>query len=168
MYFMYFRNRLPLALKRPKIMRSLLICLLVVVPLISCNNDDNNNVNNNNNPFLTPPIVDITLNLNLPQFNPLKFPGNTVVVNNRGIKGIVVYNLNNSLYTAFDLTDPNHIPSPCSRMEVEGVIATCPCEDEDGSNSYDLVTGQHRNDENAFPMLQYRISREGDIITITN
>lgn len=154
-------------MKKLNLMRSLFVYLFLLLSLVSCKNDDESNINNNN-PFLTPPIVDVTLNLNLPQYNPLKFPGNTVIINNRGIKGIVVYNLNNSLYTAFDLTDPNHIPNACSRMEVVGVVATCPCEDENGSNSYDLVTGQHQNNENAYPMLQYRISREGDVITIRN
>lgn len=148
-------------------MRSFLICLFILLSLASCKKDDEAN-NNNNNPFLTPPIVNITLNLNLPQYNPLKFPGNTVLINNRGIKGIVVYNLNNNLYTAFDLSDPNHLPNSCSRMEVVGVVATCPCDNENGSNSYDLVTGQHQSDQNAYPMLQYRISREGNTITITN
>ncbi|MEM7185463.1 MAG: hypothetical protein AAF466_02295 [Bacteroidota bacterium] len=148
-------------------MRSITLAILLLFTVLSCKKDDNP-INNNNNPFLTPPIVDVSLNLNLPQFNPLKFPGNTVILNTQGIKGIVVYNLNNNLYTAFDLTDPNHLPNACSRMEISGVVATCPCDGEDGGNSYDLVTGQHQTDENAYPMHQYRISRDGDVITITN
>jgi hypothetical protein len=96
----------------------------------------------------------------------LKFPGNSVFINSRGLKGIVVYNVNNSLYTAFDLTDPNHIPNFCSRMDVEGIVATCPCDTD--NNSYDIVTGQHQNNENAFPMQQYRAQRNGDVISISN
>lgn len=147
-------------------MKKIILGIFFIVISLSCNNDDDNRDVNNNNPFLTPPIVSITLNLNLPQFNPLKFPGNSVVISQQGIKGVVVYNLNNSLYTAFDLTDPNHVPNSCSRMELEGIVATCTCEDD--TNAYDIVTGQHQTDENAFPMLQYRITRNGDNITINN
>lgn len=147
-------------------MKKIILVIFFIVISLSCNNDDDNRDVNNNNPFLTPPIVSITLNLNLPQFNPLKFPGNSVVISQQGIKGVVVYNLNNSLYTAFDLTDPNHVPNSCSRMELEGIVATCTCEDD--TNAYDIVTGQHQSDENAFPMLQYRITRNGDNITINN
>jgi len=149
-------------------MKSFYISLLLITTLISCKSDDGGTLTNNNNPFLNPPLVSISLNLNLPEYNPLRFPGNSVLINNRGIKGIVVYNLNNNLYTAFDLTDPNHQPSGCSRMEVEGVIATCPCQNEEGSNSYDIVTGQHQNDTQAFPMQQYRVERNGDVISISN
>jgi len=148
-------------------MKIVLRSLLLITILVSCKKEDPAN-NNNNNPFLTAPIVNITLNLNLPEYNPLRFPGNSVFINNRGLKGIVVYNLNNNLYTAFDLTDPNHIPSVCSRMEVEGVVATCPCVSENGTNKYDIVTGQHQNNENAYPMQQYRAERVGDVINITN
>jgi len=148
-------------------MKSLLASLLITVSLISCKSDDGGTVNNNN-PFLNSPIVNISLNLNLPEYNPLRFPGNSVLINNRGIKGIVVYNLNNTLYTAFDLSDPNHIPNSCSRMDVEGIVATCPCENENGTNSYDIVTGQHQNDTEAFPMQVYRAERTGNVVTISN
>jgi len=146
-------------------MNRLILGLFCTFILSSCNKDDGGNVNDNN-PFLNPPLVNITLNLNLPEYNPLKFPGNSVFINSRGIKGLVVYNVNNNLYTVFDLTDPNHLPNSCSRMDVEGVVATCPCESD--NNSYDIVTGQHQNDSEAFPMQQYRIERTGDIITISN
>ena len=137
---------------------------VLMLCFLSCDKSDDNNLNGNN-PYVTSPIVNLTLNLNLPEYNPLRFPGNSVVLTQQGIKGIIIYNVNNSLYTAFDLTDPNHIPNNCSKMEIEGVIATCPCEDD---NSYDIVTGQHQVNNQAHPMFQYRIQRTGDNITITN
>ena len=109
--------------------------------------------------------VNDNLNLNLPQYNPLRFPGNSIILTQQGIKGIVVYNVNNDLYTAFDLTDPNHIPSACSKMTLEGIVASCTCGDD---NSYDIVTGQSQSDQEDYPMLQYRINRSGDNITVTN
>ncbi len=136
---------------------------LLTLALLSCNKDDSPN---DNNPFLISPIVNVNLNLNLPEFNSLKFPGNSVILSNEGIRGIVVYNVNNSLYTAFELSDPNHVPNSCSTMTVEGVIATCPCTND--SNTYDIVTGQHGTDPGQFPLQQYRIERTGDNIFITN
>lgn len=145
-------------------MKRFLWSLIFSLLLVGCGKNDDNNINNNN-PYLTPPIVNLNLSLNLPEYNPLKFPGNTIVLSQQGIKGIIIYNVNNSLYTAFDLTDPNHIPSGCSKMTVEGVIATCTCEDE---NSYDILTGQHQSNQQSYPMLQYRIQRNGDNISVTN
>lgn len=141
-----------------------LLLLLITLLFLGCKNNDDDG-NNNQNPFLNPPIVNLNLNLNLPEYNSLKFPGNSVIISQQGIKGIIIYNVNNSLYTAFDLTDPNHTPNNCSRMEIEGVQATCPCDD---GNTYDIITGQNPNNSQAFPMLQYRIRRSGDNIIVTN
>ncbi len=140
----------------------IILCLLLIV--CSCKKDDGEL--KGDNPFLIDPIVRLNLNLNLPQFNPLKFPGNSIIISQQGIKGIVIYNVNNDLYTAFDLSDPNHPPSSCSRMSIEGIIATCPCEEDD--NEYDIVTGQHRTNQNAYPMQQYLARRTGDNLEISN
>ncbi|MBW2937023.1 hypothetical protein KXJ69_02835 [Aureisphaera sp. CAU 1614] len=145
-------------------MNKLVLFLLIGIFILGCNKKNDDPVNDNN-PFLTPPIVNINLNLNLPQYNPLRFPGNSIILTQQGIKGIVVYNVNNDLYTAFDLTDPNHIPSACSKMTLEGIVASCTCGDD---NSYDIVTGQSQSDQEDYPMLQYRINRSGDNITVTN
>ncbi|PQB05802.1 hypothetical protein [Aureitalea marina] len=146
--------------------RILILCLSVLI-LGACNSDDSGNNNNGNNPNLSDPFIDISLDLNLPEFNPLNFPGETVIVNGQGIRGVVVFNLNNSTYLAFDLTDPNIRPNNCSRMTLEGIIATCPCPDVD--NSYNLgLFGQHITDPNKFPMQQYRAERVGDRVIVSN
>lgn len=145
-------------------MKSYPLILLISLLIVACGNNDDDNINDNN-PYINPPPVSLNLNLNLPEYNPLQFPGNSVVLFNQGIRGIIVYNVNNTLYTAFDLTDPNHTPNNCSKMTVEGIVATCPCEDE---NSYDIVTGQHQNNPQAYPMLQYRSQRNGNVISISN
>lgn len=136
---------------------------LLLITLMACKSDDDLN---KDNPYLIDPLVNLNLNLNLPQYNPLKFPGNHLVITQQGIKGIVIYNVNNTLYTAFELSDPNHTPSNCSRMTIEGIIATCPCTTD--LNKYDIVTGQHDTNENLYPMQQYRAVRTGDNIRITN
>ncbi len=140
------------------------VALLILLAMVSCKSDDGGV--QDNNPYLTDPIVNLNLNLNLPQYDPLKFPGNSLVITQQGIKGIVIYNVNNDLYTASELSDPNHIPNSCSRMEVDGIIVRCPCENDD--NEYDIVTGQHKTNNNAYPLQQYRIVRTGDVIQVTN
>ncbi|WP_432411960.1 hypothetical protein [Rasiella sp. SM2506] len=137
---------------------------LLSILFFSCKKDDDFT---GNNPNLINPLVNITLNLSLPQYDPLRFPGGSVLLNPpQGIRGVVIYNINNNEYSAFELSDPNHTPSSCSRMEIEGIIATCPCPTDD--NEYNIVTGQHMSDQNLFPMLRYRAVRNGNVITVSN
>ena len=144
-------------------MKSKLIAICILIALSSCKKDDGVNTDN---PYLIDPLVSLNLNLNLPEYSSLKFPGNHIIINQQGIKGIVVYNVNNNLYTAFELSDPNHIPNSCSKMTVEGIVASCPCEND--THSYDIVTGQHRSNEGLYAMLQYLAVRTGDNIQISN
>lgn len=137
--------------------------LLIICILFGCSKNDDKL---RKNPFLTNPLVSLNLNLNLPEYNPLRFPGNYVIVP-QGIKGIVVYCTSESQYEAFDLTDPNHVPSNCSQMEIDGIIASCPCPNDD--NSYYIITGLHLTDPNTmYPMQRYRAVRNGNNISITN
>jgi len=140
-----------------------LLASFLVLTLLSCSDDDSQN---NNNPNLLNPLINLNLNLNLPQYNPLKFPGNSLIINGEGIKGIVIYNVNNSLYTAFELSDPNHTPSNCSKMTVNGILATCPCTSD--TNTYDIVTGQHQSNETLYPLQQYFAVRNGDVVQVSN
>jgi len=144
-------------------MKKIFIPLFICISFLACKSDDDQD--NTNNPFLTIPVVNLNLNLTLPEYNPLKFPGNSVIITSQGVKGIVVYNVNNELYTAFDLSDPNHLPNSCSRMTIEGIVATCQCDDE---NRYDIVTGQHQDNQSRYPMQQYRTERSGDIVHVFN
>lgn len=139
------------------------VFIFCFVLLSSCKSDDDVN---RDNPFLIDPLVNLQLDLSLPQFNLLNFPGNSILINTQGIKGIVVYNIDNSQYVAFELTDPNHAPNSCSRMEIEGIEATCPCPEDE--NKYNIITGQHATEPNLFPMQRYQAVRNGNTITLTN
>ena len=141
---------------------TLLFTLLFII--VGCGSDDDGA--RQDNPFLIDPQVNLTINLNLPQFNDLNFPGGSAIITNQGIRGIVVYRLNEDLFTAFELSDPNHQPNDCSRMEVSGIEASCPCPDDE--NTYNIVTGQHNTMPNDFPMQTYRITRDGNSLRITN
>jgi len=144
-------------------MKKILILFFISISLLACKSDDSNN---NSNPFLNIPAVNLSLNLNLPEYTALKFPGNSVVITSQGIKGIVVYNIDDSQYSAFEISDPNHNPNSCSRMEIETPVATCQCDDE---NSYNIITGEHTNGDNTkYPMYRYNAVRSGDIVQVYN
>lgn len=142
-------------------LRMVVTLVLAAVVLTACDNDDRNP----NNPYLVSPMINLQLNLNLPEYSPLNFPGNSIIITSQGIRGIVIYNIDNSMYAAFELSDPNHIPNDCSRMDVEGIEATCLCDD---GNRYNIITGQHFTQPDMYPMQRYRANREGNVIFVTN
>lgn len=143
-------------------MKKILLGLIISVYFVGCSTDDNNRINNPNLPDIN---FRIQLNLDLPEYNNLQFPGNSYSTYSNGIKGIVVYNINNSQYTAFELSDPNHPPSDCSAMQVTGIIAKCQCED---GNEYNIVTGELTEGEGQYTLKPYRIERRGNVIEVYN
>ena len=121
-------------------MKKLLLVASFII-LFGCNKNENN-INCN---FLLNVGVNLTVNLNLPQFNQLLFPGNAVRVEGQGNKGIILYSLNSTTLYAWDGADPNHVSSACSALTIEsdGVSVTCGCED---GNTYFLATGTSSGD----------------------
>ncbi len=144
-----------------------IVCLIVVgFLMISCKGDDDNR---DQNPFLPPSAIgSYQINLNLPQFNPLKFTSGYVEdkSDNGSIRGIGVFNVNDTQYIAFELSDPNLTPSDCSRLSVKGVMATCKCDGCD--NEYNIITGQPTKGGGRYGLRFYNIRREGNVLTITD
>ncbi|BAO75872.1 hypothetical protein WPG_1642 [Winogradskyella sp. PG-2] len=89
--------------------------------------------------------VNLTVNLNLPQFNQLLFPGNAVRVEGQGNEGIILYRLTSATLLAWDGADPNRTPSGCSALTIssDNVSATSGCQD---ANTYFLATGTFSGD----------------------
>lgn len=140
--------------------KAFIISVLFII--FSCSNNDDAR----NNPFLVNLAFQSELNTNLPQFGNLNFPGNFVIVNSGGLRGFVIYNLDNSQYFAYELSDPNHSPNECSKMSVSGITATCPCPDD--VNKYNIITGQPTEGNGRFGMKAYRVERSGSIIRVFN
>ncbi len=129
--------------------------------LASCDPDDEIR----NNPYLNEVSFRLDINLNLPEYNGLNFPGNSYSTYNYGINGVVVYNVNNNQYTAFELSDPNHALSNCSRLTLEGIIATCSCGD---GNSYNILTGELSSGTGQYSLKPYRVRKSGNMIEVYN
>ena len=142
-------------------MRRLFVLILLNIFLFGCSADDEIR----SNPYLPDLNFSFRLDLNLPEYNSLRYPGNTFVTRNYGLNGVVVYNLNNDQYMAFELTDPNHIPQPCSRLEVKGTEATCGCGD---GNVYTVITGQQLKGEGKYGLKPYRVSKVGNVLEVSN
>lgn len=138
--------------------RGLLLAVFCTLTF-SCSSDDNRI----NNPNVNPISFTISLSTNLPRYSQLQFPGNAIYVANAGIRGIFVINTGSSI-RAWEATDPNHVPNDCSAMTLNGVEATCSCED----NSYTLYTGQDLNQELPYTLIEYRVSQNGNNIIISN
>ena len=66
---------------------------------------------------------------------------------------------------AFELTDPNHVPSSCSVLEVDGIQASCGCED---GNVYSIITGQLVEGQGEYTLKPYRVERAGNVLQISN
>lgn len=144
-------------------MKKLLFIVVTALLTFSCSKSDNDT----SNQFLPNQSFDTTttINTSFPQYNSLQFPGNHAVVNGFGINGIVVYNTGSS-YVAFELSDPNHYLQACSKLTVEGVIATCNCEDE---NAYDILTGlAQEGTTGAYTLRPYFVEASGNIIRVYN
>lgn len=140
-------------------------CIICLIIFASCssNNDILANPNLPNYPFDTGNLI----NTSLPQFNNLQFPGNSVILNNPyGINGVVLYYAGANNYSAFEISDPNHPLSNCSTLSVEGVIATCSCDD---GNSYDILNGQRREGTTGqYTLKRYFVEKLGSVIRVYN
>ncbi len=141
-------------------MKKIWIFLLLISLFSGCSADDNYR----GNPNLPDLHFNLQLNLSLPEYSNLQFAGNHYVTYNQGVKGIVIYNINGSQFVAFELSDPNHPPSSCSAMTVEGVLASCGCDE----NVYNIITGELSEGEGQYTMKPYRIQRSGGVLEVWN
>jgi hypothetical protein len=151
-----------LRLKTAKMIKKIILTLVLIVATISCATDDGLS---NDNPYLIDVSFRMDLNLSLPEFNSLNFPGNSYYTNNQGINGVVVYNINNTQYTAFELSDPNHPLTDCSTLRVEGILVTCNCND---GNTYNILTGELTEGSGQYSLKPYRVRRNGNVLEVFN
>ncbi|MFB9055429.1 hypothetical protein ACFFU9_01625 [Mariniflexile ostreae] len=139
-----------------------LLSLLCLSLCLSCSksNDEDENCK-----FLLNVGVGLRINLNLPEFGNLQSPGNSIRISNEGNAGIIIANTGSG-YTAWDASDPNHIPSACSALSANGLQGTCGCDD----NTYSFVTGQLLNNSSGLrcSLKNYRVEKTGNSLFISN
>ena len=105
-------------------MKKYLILLLALPLLLCCSSDEVRN-----NPYLPSYNFDYPIDMTLPIYNDLRNPSNPVVVNvaGVGINGVIVMNTGSG-YVAFENTCPNQEITNCSILEINGILAKCPCD----------------------------------------
>ena len=120
------------------------------------------------NPFLPEVRFQREINLTLPLYSGLNFIGGHLLLNEVGINGVIVFNLNGNTFLAWEATCPNHTPKSCSKLTVKGVLAICSCEDF----QYSLATGILLNpSENLNPpqsLLFYQVQKNNSILRVSN
>ena len=120
------------------------------------------------NPYFLDLTFSLPVNLNLPQYDNLRFAGGTISLPNAGHKGIHLFNLNGSSYLAWEASCPNHLPSSCSRTQLEAYLAECTCE----GYRYSLATGQLLNPPEGatdiYSLIMYRVDMRGNSLVISN
>ena len=138
-------------------MKKICFLILFVAVLISCSDNDTNN----KNPYIPNYPVNVLLNPNLATYNKLIYVSNPVFVPNQGAKGLIVMKTGEGTYNAFDAACPNQELSSCTAMTIDGIMAVCSCD----KASYNLYTGLG---EKQYPMKQYRVQLNGNVIHVYN
>ncbi len=115
------------------------------------------------NPYLYEVRFDQNINLALPAFDNLNYQGGSLYWGNGGIKGLLLFNLSGTIM-AWEASCPNHAPSNCSTVQINGVTASCPCEDI----QYSLATGQPLTEGATYSLLFYKVQQNGTAVRIYN
>jgi nitrite reductase/ring-hydroxylating ferredoxin subunit len=140
-------------------MKKIFILFSLFFVLLACDSENFNN----KNPYLPNYAFSMQINTNLPLYNDLKFASNSVKVypSNGPSRGVIVFNTGSG-YVAFDGGCPNQDLSSCSTLQINGIEATCPCDDA----AYNLFTGQSPGKK--YPLKQYRVEVAGDNLRVYN
>jgi nitrite reductase/ring-hydroxylating ferredoxin subunit len=120
------------------------------------------------NPFLPEVRFQREIDLSLPFFNGLSFVGGSILLNDIGFNGVILFNLNGSTFLAWEATCPNHVPKSCSKLSLSGVLSECSCE----GFQYSLATGIIINpSETLSPpqnLLYYQVEEYNGILRVSN
>ena len=136
------------------------LLLLIFFGTFSCSKNQINN-----NPYLQDISFEKVINLNLPQYDNLKYSGGSIYLPSGGIKGLLLFNINEQIM-AWEASCPNQYPSSCSKMTINGVQSICSCEDF----KYSLATGQilSNSEKESYPMKLYYSEKNGNSVRISN
>ena len=120
------------------------------------------------NPYLPELRFNVPINLNLPQYDNLRYTGGHLFLPQYGHKGLLLFRLNPSTVMAWEASCPNHLPSDCSRTTIVSLLAECSCE----GYQYDLATGQLFNPPadaaTIYPLVNYRAEERGGTLYVSN
>ena len=108
--------------------------------------------------------VQITANLDLPQFSDLNFVGNAILYPNVGYNGngVIIYRNSTEEFTAYDATCPQHIETKTAVTLEGGGQATCSyCNTTYYLSAYGTPT-------KGYSLKQYNVTRSGSMLYVSN
>ncbi|GHN00208.1 hypothetical protein WSM22_16970 [Cytophagales bacterium WSM2-2] len=112
------------------------------------------------------PFPEITINLNYPQFQKLKLDGGFVYLDNGGLRGIILYRVNENSYLAFERACPHHPSESCAIVQVDGsslfMVDRC-C-----NSSFTFSDGQPTGGPAQRALIQYHVELNGSTLKITD
>lgn len=131
-------------------MRKLLL-LFFIVSFFSCEKNETNDIL----PYTT---VDVTINLNLPQYQNLQIPTEWVYIEkgiNRGLQGIIIQSTGlTPPYKAYERACPNNDCS--SPMVFDGSLKMkCPCD----NSEYSIIDGAPQTSGNPHFAREYKVNQ---------
>lgn len=136
------------------------VILVLFISLTSCESDSVRE----RNPFVPNYPFSVTINMELPMYSQLMYPSNAILVTIGGVgaNGIIIFNAGGN-YRVYEANCPNQYISNCSRLEIEGIKAVCPCDELE----YSLFTGVPSG-EGQYTLIPYRVEQHGNTLRISN
>jgi len=141
-------------------LKYLLQLIILLVVIFGCSKDQDQIV-----PYVR---VDLTINLQLPQFIALNSVNNAVPYPNAGYNhnGVIIYRNSTDEFTAYDATCPKHLDTKVSAVTLDdggsAGTATCP----ECKTVYYFFNYAYPS--KGYPLKQYRVTKSGNILFITN
>lgn len=109
---------------------------------------------------------DQVCNLGLPLYSGLRVDGGIVMVNNIGVRGVIVYRVNETTFRAYERNCSYHPNEAGSTVEVHS--SNLYITDPSCGSSFNLTDGQPTGGPAWRPLRQYRTQVIGNTLTITS
>jgi len=141
---------------------------IIIIPLLlifsTCKDPDNDYYD------IPDVYVNYLLNMDLPQYADLKFPGGFVYVANEGYNGIIVYHTLDDQYIALERTCTYQPLEECSVIYADdsGLFLRCGKEEGRCCDSKFEMDGTVLKGPALYPLKPYLVSRMGNNLTITS
>ncbi|TDS55919.1 Rieske (2Fe-2S) protein [Myroides indicus] len=148
-------------------MKKVFVFIIILFASFSCSKSGGHYTN----PYLPSNPVNLTIDLNLPAYDDLRYANGSAVINmpNQGVLGVVIFNLGSDLYAAYDIACPNHKIEPCSSMTLDkrgSIYMSCHCSIHPEPLKYSLITGTSMTEGAEYQMKPYPVTKRGNIISV--
>ena len=118
------------------------------------------------NDYIQDVLVNVNINLSLPEYSNLQAVGNYMFINNEGVKGIIIYHQYFDAYKTYDRSCTYQSSLNCAKIDsINSSIAICNC-----CNSKFLLNqnGETIDGPALLSLKQYQNTLSGDLLHIYN